>query len=262
MPNLTPNLGLKKPLGTEFVTRAAYSENLDILDENAAKAEGLIALEDTIADLAGEGRTTETLKGNADDLAAHLADYVSHGNYAIDAGAANAYVISIPGFTAYGAGKKKVFRAQNTNTGTSTINVNGLGTRAIRAINGDILPAQAINSGQIVTLVDNGTYFAMVSVPFALNGILNHSVVNVTNGNGVGLFNNSNKMILLYAVDKTTPANYLFAIGWKGTVNVDTHVLRLIANNVLTLGSANSSGTQVISGGTASNIVAYGIMVS
>ncbi len=51
MPTVTPNLGLKKPLGNETVSRAAYNENLDILDEAAA---------------------------SADDLAAHLADTMPH----------------------------------------------------------------------------------------------------------------------------------------------------------------------------------------
>jgi len=51
MPDLTPNLGLKKPLGNETVSRAAYNENLDLLDQNAAKSS---------------------------DLAAHLADGVQH----------------------------------------------------------------------------------------------------------------------------------------------------------------------------------------
>ncbi|MGE5552818.1 MAG: hypothetical protein ACM3XZ_02705 [Betaproteobacteria bacterium] len=32
MPELTPNIGLKKPLGNETVSRASYNENLDIMD--------------------------------------------------------------------------------------------------------------------------------------------------------------------------------------------------------------------------------------
>lgn len=35
MPDITPNLSLKKPLGTEAVSRVAYNENLDLLDSNA-----------------------------------------------------------------------------------------------------------------------------------------------------------------------------------------------------------------------------------
>jgi len=41
MPDLTPNLGLKKPLGNENVTRVAYNENLDLLDQNVAKSSDL-----------------------------------------------------------------------------------------------------------------------------------------------------------------------------------------------------------------------------
>ncbi|SHK93139.1 hypothetical protein [Desulforamulus aeronauticus] len=37
MPNVTPNLGLIKPLGNEIVSRQAYVENLDIVDQHAAK---------------------------------------------------------------------------------------------------------------------------------------------------------------------------------------------------------------------------------
>ena len=36
MPDITPNLGIKKPLGNENVSRASFNENWDILDANAA----------------------------------------------------------------------------------------------------------------------------------------------------------------------------------------------------------------------------------
>ena len=36
MPNVTPNIGLIKPLGNEIVSRQVYVENLDIIDQNAA----------------------------------------------------------------------------------------------------------------------------------------------------------------------------------------------------------------------------------
>ncbi|TMV48117.1 hypothetical protein FE783_19385 [Paenibacillus mesophilus] len=36
MPDVTPKLGLKKPLANETVTRAAHNENLDLIDTNAA----------------------------------------------------------------------------------------------------------------------------------------------------------------------------------------------------------------------------------
>jgi microcystin-dependent protein len=36
MPDLTPKLNLKKPLGNEIVNRTAYNENLTLIDQNAA----------------------------------------------------------------------------------------------------------------------------------------------------------------------------------------------------------------------------------
>jgi hypothetical protein len=36
MPDITPNLGIKKPLGNENVSRASFNENFDIIDANAA----------------------------------------------------------------------------------------------------------------------------------------------------------------------------------------------------------------------------------
>lgn len=49
MPDVTPNLGLKRPLGNETVTREAYNENLVLLDQNAAKAEDFQAQTNDLA---------------------------------------------------------------------------------------------------------------------------------------------------------------------------------------------------------------------
>lgn len=43
MPEITPILGLKKTLSNETVTRAAYNENLDIIDQKAAKSSDFAA---------------------------------------------------------------------------------------------------------------------------------------------------------------------------------------------------------------------------
>ncbi|MFS1511099.1 hypothetical protein VQL36_01485 [Chengkuizengella sp. SCS-71B] len=41
MPDITPNLGINKPLGNENVSRESFNENWDIIDENAAKKDEL-----------------------------------------------------------------------------------------------------------------------------------------------------------------------------------------------------------------------------
>ncbi|WP_128895708.1 hypothetical protein [Longirhabdus pacifica] len=36
MSDVTPKLGIKKPLGNEYVTRQSFNENWDTVDQNAA----------------------------------------------------------------------------------------------------------------------------------------------------------------------------------------------------------------------------------
>ena len=100
-------------------------------------------------------------------------------NAAIDTGVANAYVITLTpapqgdfseGFAIY-------FRATHTNTGASTITVNGV-EKAITLQGGSALPASVMSA--------NGTYFCLYSTSLG-NWILMNpagSVVGVTSGQG------------------------------------------------------------------------------
>lgn len=48
MPELTPRIGLKRPVGTDNVTRAAYAENLDIIDASVVRPQDVPGVEVTI----------------------------------------------------------------------------------------------------------------------------------------------------------------------------------------------------------------------
>lgn len=48
MPELTPRIGLLRPLGTDHVTREAYAENLDIIDAAVVRPEDVANVEATI----------------------------------------------------------------------------------------------------------------------------------------------------------------------------------------------------------------------
>lgn len=87
------------------------------------------------------------------------------GVYFVDSGAANAYVITpAPAITAYSAGQRFVFRAGNANTGNSTINVSGLGTRELRRDGGaNQLSSGDIQANGLYEIIYDGSNFQMVA---------------------------------------------------------------------------------------------------
>src|SRR5215471_4579461 len=78
-------------------------------------------------------------------------------NFAIDTGAVNALVVALtPPLDVYHAGFPLRVLVNVTNTGPSTINVNGLGIRNILRGDGSALHAGDLAAGMIANLVDTG----------------------------------------------------------------------------------------------------------
>lgn len=83
--------------------------------------------------------------------------------YCLDTGAANALVASLdfpP--SAYTAGIELTVKVAATNTGVSTLNLNGLGVKTIKRANGSALAAGDLTAGYIVKLVYDGTDFRLL----------------------------------------------------------------------------------------------------
>ena len=93
-------------------------------------------------------------------------------DYVVDTGTANTYAIApSPAISAYTAGQQFTFKATNANTGASTLNVSGLGTKTINKLNGSTaLAGGEIASGQIVSVEYDGTNFQMTSPQANLPG--------------------------------------------------------------------------------------------
>lgn len=84
--------------------------------------------------------------------------------YAVDTGAADAYAVSIsPAPTAYATGMTLTFKATNTNTGASTINVNSIGAKTIKRFGALDLGAGDIESGGVYSITYDGTNFQLNS---------------------------------------------------------------------------------------------------
>lgn len=85
-------------------------------------------------------------------------------SYCADTGAANAYVIT-PTFPilAYIEGQRFSFKAVHGNNGASTINVSGLGNKAILKADGTNVGVNDIIAGRIVSVEYDGTAFQLMS---------------------------------------------------------------------------------------------------
>ena len=85
-------------------------------------------------------------------------------NYVIAAGAGNAYTVSMPTtLAAYVDGYEVVMKANHTNTGAATIDIDGLGAKSLRRQYGEALVAGDIQADKIVPFRYNSTsgYFEM-----------------------------------------------------------------------------------------------------
>lgn len=98
------------------------------------------------------------------------------GGYYSDSGSANAYAVTLsPAITAYTTGLTFSFMAANTNTGASTIAVNGLAAKNFRKSVSVALSAGDIVAGQVYEVVYDGTNFLIypggdVAIGFVFDG--------------------------------------------------------------------------------------------
>ena len=126
----------------------AFAEwfNLTHKTEFEAKAE-----QADLEDLAGAERTIETVKGNADAIEAHMADYVRQPAFGSTGGAANTYTFSSnPPLPALVDGVSTYLDIHAANTGVSTLNWDGKGAKPIVTGKGAALTAGKLPLNGIV----------------------------------------------------------------------------------------------------------------
>lgn len=115
------------------------------------------------ANLGGNKATNAAAGSAASDLPTMSQAQAGTLQYAADTGAANAYAVALsPAATAYTAGMKVCFKAANSNTGSSTINVNAIGAKNIFS-GGAALGGGEILANDMVELRYDGTQFQIVS---------------------------------------------------------------------------------------------------
>lgn len=137
------------------------------LDPNGAET---INGQATLALLAGESALL-VCNGAGWITAAHGSRMVIYwGGTTGNSGNAYTVTVSSPVPTAYTAGMVVVAVINAANTGTATINVNGLGAKAITKAGSTALAAGDLPAGAVVTLTYDGTQFQMSSGAGASSG--------------------------------------------------------------------------------------------
>lgn len=140
----------------------------------------------------------QTIDTSNTQITKGIADYAAVGTFYTDSGVANAYVLSSIGSrlapNAYTEGMEIRFRAGNSNTGASTVNVAGLGLKNIKKADG----STDIESGDISTDYDtrvryDGTVFRLSSFSdvnnFTVNGKFNSPQATQTISSGAITYN-------------------------------------------------------------------------
>lgn len=186
----TTNYNLVKPGLNETADIEVINQNMDVIDTGlknvSDKADGKIskslataanqfllssAVGQFVAKTVDEIKSLLGLKGAAekefntaggvasyDAVQSHLLDYVRQPGYAIATGSANTYAATLsPTPTAYVDGMGIAVKIPVTNTGASTININGLGARAMVDGKGNILTSGKLRLNGTYSLKYNST---------------------------------------------------------------------------------------------------------
>jgi len=126
-----------------------------------------VTLTNTFGTQPGPSIPLSTLDTNFGQLSSAINDTLSYSNYLIDSGAANAYAVAFSGTlsTAYTAGLIIQFKVLNSNTGTSTINVNALGAKTIKNTDGTNLASGQLLAGAIAIVQYDGINFQLLNNP-------------------------------------------------------------------------------------------------
>ncbi len=138
MATYTTNLNLEKPDENDNFRRQVINENMDKIDAAVAA------------------------KADSGQVQGMLADYVRQPGYAEATGSANTYLASLrPAPAEYASGMGIAVKINVTNTGASTINIDGLGAKSIRDSKGNAMTAGKLKSGSIYSLKYNGVNFIL-----------------------------------------------------------------------------------------------------
>ncbi|MGH0331018.1 hypothetical protein [Sinorhizobium meliloti] len=168
-------------------------------------------------------------------------------------GTGNAYILTWEGAPlAYVKGEKLAFFADRANTGAATLNINGLGAKAIVMPDGSALTASQIKAGRILEVAYNGTSFVLlgfVDQNLKLGDVSANTLVLTTalgipeGGTGATTVTNARTNLGLAAVANTASASDLTTGTLADARLPSTMAGKTFTSNVAITGASNFSIT-------------------
>ena len=186
------------------------------------------------------------LDNNYSVITASINDANTYSNYAADSGSANAYVVALANVsTTYTAGLRIQFKAANTNSGASTLNVNSQGAKNIY-LNNAAVSANVIQANAVIDCIYDGTQFQIISNPGTLPSV---PVTAAQGGTGQTSLT-ANNVIL----GNGTSAVQFVAPGTNGNVLTSNGTTWISQAQGAATGNVTIGNTTVALGGTTSNL--------
>jgi hypothetical protein len=105
------------------------------------------------------------LDSDLDTLYTAVNDPATYTNYLVDAGSTNSIVVTFSGglsYSSYKSGDTVVVKVANTNTGSTTLNINSIGSKTIKNPSGANLNASQLVAGGIYVFAYDGTNFQII----------------------------------------------------------------------------------------------------
>ncbi|MBO9597921.1 MAG: hypothetical protein J7559_08915 [Cohnella sp.] len=185
------------------------------------------------------------------DAKSAVSDYIRQPGYAAATGSANAYAIALsPALAAYDAGVCVAVKIPVANTGASTLNVNGLGAKAILDSKGNAMTAGKLKTDSIYTLRYNGTAFIVQGEGGEYGNagaaqVLNPYTIGSESGIVTGTMTNNGALgtITPGTANKNIPAGYTLGGIVAGDVNLVSGNIRSGASIFGVLGNSNVVNT-------------------
>jgi len=150
-----------------------------------------------------------------------------------------------PTLTAYAAGQLFYFVAAGANTGAVTLNVDGLGSRAVTRDGSSALAAGDINSGEMVVVIYDGTRFQMINAANSFGNTTINGTLTVTGKSNLAEVSTPSINASVAAVTTLTAAGASVT-----SANIGTAVVTTLTATGASVTSANV-GTAVVTNLTA-----------